>query len=129
MKGKLFVYPKNRALEDSMVVFLEIGLIIMQLRPKNVILWNQRNGFKNDFAQAACLWMKYFLWMDFIVTFIHWVTYRDVSYFSKSEHIWSYCVNCNDSPKNVLVKPLPVHKSICLLIQPLNHPDNKGNTR
>ena len=35
--------------------------------------------------------------MDFIVTFIHWVTYIDVSHFSKSEHIWSFRVNCNKS--------------------------------
>ena len=47
----------------------------------------------------------------FIVTFIHLVTYKDVSHFSKSEHIWSFCVNCNKSKKEVLVKPLPVQKS------------------
>ena len=40
MNGKILVYLKNRALDDSMVVFLEIGLIIMRLRPKNSILWN-----------------------------------------------------------------------------------------
>ena len=31
-----------------------IILIIMKLRPQNVILWNRRNGFKHDWAQAAC---------------------------------------------------------------------------
>ena len=55
MNGKIQVYLKNRELEDSTVVFLEIGVIIMQLRPKNVILWNRRNGFKHNWAQAACL--------------------------------------------------------------------------
>ena len=55
MNLKILFYIKNRELEDSTVVFLEIGLIIMQLRPKNVILWNRRNGFKRDWAQAACL--------------------------------------------------------------------------
>ena len=37
-------------------------------------------------------------------------------------------VNCNKSLTDVLVKPLPVQKSICLLILLLNHPENKGNT-
>ena len=31
---EILVYLKNMALEDSIVVFLEIGLIIMQLGPK-----------------------------------------------------------------------------------------------
>ena len=31
-----------------------IILIIMQLRPQNVILWNRRNDFKHDWAQADC---------------------------------------------------------------------------
>ena len=34
MIGKVLVFLKNMALEDSTVVFLEIGFIIMQLRPK-----------------------------------------------------------------------------------------------
>ena len=34
MNGKILVYLKNRALEDSTVVFLEIFLIIVQLLPK-----------------------------------------------------------------------------------------------
>ena len=34
MIGKILVYLKNTTLEDSTVVFLEIGLEIMQLRPK-----------------------------------------------------------------------------------------------
>ena len=34
MIGKILAYLKNMALEDSTVVFLEIGLIIVQLRPK-----------------------------------------------------------------------------------------------
>ena len=55
MNGEILFYLKNRALEDSKVVFLEICLIIVQLRPKNVLLWNRRNGFKRDLAQAACL--------------------------------------------------------------------------
>ena len=38
----------EQGISDSTVVVLEIGLIIMQLRPKNVILWNRRNGFKYD---------------------------------------------------------------------------------
>ena len=119
---------EEQGIWSATVVFLEIGLIIMQLRPKNVILWNRRNKFKHDFAQVACLWMKYFLSTDFIVTFIHWVTYKYVSYFSKSEHIWSFWANCYKSQKDVLVKPLPVQKSICLLIQLFNHPENQGNT-
>ena len=31
MNGKILVYLKNRALEESTVVILEIGLVIMQL--------------------------------------------------------------------------------------------------
>ena len=72
--------------------------------------------------------MKYYLWMDFIVTLIHSVTYKDVSHFSKSERIWIFRVNCNTSLTHVLVKLLPVQKSICLLIRPFNHPENIGNT-
>ena len=72
--------------------------------------------------------MKYFLCMDFIVTLIHCVTYKDVSHFSKSKHIWSFRVNCNKCLTEVHVKPLPVQKSICLLMPPFNHPENKGNT-
>ena len=71
--------------------------------------------------------MKYFLWMDFIVTLIHCVTYKDVSHFSKSEHICFFRVNCNRSLKDYLVKPLLVQKSVCLLTRQMNHPDNKGN--
>ena len=37
-------------------------------------------------------------------------------------------MNCNKSQIDVLVKPLPVQKSICLLIRSFNHPENKGNT-
>ena len=44
---------------------------------------------------------------------------------SKSEYILSFRVNCNNSLTDVLVKPLHVQKSICLLIRPLNHPENK----
>ena len=55
MNEKISVYLKNRVLDDSTVVFLKIDLIIMQPRPKNIILWNRRNGFKRDWAQAACL--------------------------------------------------------------------------
>ena len=71
--------------------------------------------------------MKYFLCMDFTVTLIHCVTYKDVSHFSKSKHIWSFRVNCNKCLTDVHVKPLPVQKSICLLMRPFNHPGNKGN--
>ena len=55
MNGKILVYLQNRVLEDSTVVFLEMDVIIMKLRPKNVILWNRRNGLEHDWAQAACL--------------------------------------------------------------------------
>ena len=72
--------------------------------------------------------MKYFLCMDFIVTLIHCVAYKDVSHFSKSKHIWSFRVNCNKCLTDVRVKPLPVQKSICLLMRPFDHPENKGNT-
>ena len=48
MNGKILVYLENRALDVFTVGFLEIGLIIMQFRPENVILWNRRNGFKHD---------------------------------------------------------------------------------
>ena len=51
-----------------------------------------------------------------------------VYHFSISEHIWSFRVNCNKYLTDVLVKPLPVQKSICLLIRPFIHPENKGNT-
>ena len=64
--------------------------------------------------------------MDFIVTLIHCVTYKYVSNFSKSKHIWSFRVNCNTCLTDVHVKPLPVQKSICLLMRPFNHPENKG---
>ena len=127
MNGKILVYLKNRALQESKVVFLEIGRIIMQFRPQNVILWNRRNGFKNDWAKAACLQMKYFLWTDFIVTLIHCVTYKDASHFWKPQHIRTFRVNCNTSLTDVLVKPLPVQKSICLLIRPFNYSENIGN--
>ena len=99
----------------------------MQLRQQIVIWWNRLNGFKHYWAKAACLLMKYFLLMDFIVTLIHCVTYQDVSHFSKSEHIWIFRVNCNISLKDDLVKPLLVQKSVCLQIRPLNYPENKGN--
>ena len=56
------------------------------------------------------------------------MTYKYVSQFSKSEYIWSFRVNCNESHTDVLLKPLPVQKSIFLLIRPFNHPENKGNT-
>ena len=35
-------------------------------------------------------------------------------------------MNCNKCLTDVLVKPLPVQKSICLLMRPFNHPENKG---
>ena len=38
MNGDILVYLKNRVLEESTVVFLDIGVIIMQLRPQNVVL-------------------------------------------------------------------------------------------
>ena len=37
-------------------------------------------------------------------------------------------MNCNKCLTDFLVKPLPVQKSICLQMQPFNHPENKGNT-
>ena len=36
----------------------------------------------------------------------------DVSHFSKSENIWSFCVNCSNSQSYVLLKPLPVQISL-----------------
>ena len=62
-------------MEVSTVGFLEISLIIMQFRSQNVILRKRRNGFKHDWAPAACSYMKYFLRMGYIVTRIHCVTY------------------------------------------------------
>ena len=38
------------------------------ISPQNVILLNRRNGFKLDWTQTACSYMKYFLWMGLIVT-------------------------------------------------------------
>ena len=67
--------------------------------------------------------MKYFLCMDFIVTRIHCVAYKDVFHFSKWKHICSFRVNCNKCLTYV-----PVQKSICMLMRPFNHPENKGNT-
>ena len=55
MNGEILVYLQNRKLEDSTVVFLEMDVIIMNIRPKNVILLNRRNGLEPDWAQAACL--------------------------------------------------------------------------
>ena len=37
-------------------------------------------------------------------------------------------MNCNKCLTDVHVKPLPVQKSICLLMRTFNHPENKGNT-
>ena len=37
-------------------------------------------------------------------------------------------MNCNTCLTDVHVKPFPVQKSICLLMQPFNHPENKGDT-
>ena len=54
--------------------------------------------------------MKYFLWIGFIITFIHCVTYKYVSHFSNSEDIWIFRVNFNKSLTNILIKPLPVQK-------------------
>ena len=77
--------------------------------------------------RLVCKW-NIFFGIDFVVTLIHSVTYQDVSHFSKSECIWIFRMNCNKSLTHVLVKPLPVQKSICLLIRPFNHPENIGNT-
>ena len=128
MNATSLVYLKNRALEESTVGFLEISLIIMQFRPQNVILWNRRNGFNHDWAQTACSYMKYFLWMGFFVTLIHFLTLQDVFHFSNSEDMWIFLVNCNKSLTDVLVKPLPIQKSTCLIIRQFNNPENKANT-
>ena len=37
-------------------------------------------------------------------------------------------MHCNKCLTGVLVKPLSVQKSICLVMRPFNHPENKGNT-
>ena len=37
-------------------------------------------------------------------------------------------MNCNKCLTDVNVKPLPVQKSICQLMRPFNHPENKGIT-
>ena len=44
---------EKQGMEESTVVLLQIILIIMQLRPQNVILWNRRNDFKHDWSKAA----------------------------------------------------------------------------
>ena len=62
------------------------------------------------------------------MTLIHCVTYKYVSHFPKSEHIWIFRVNCNKFVTDILVKPLLVQKSICLLIRLFNHSENKGDT-
>ena len=67
MNGKFLVYLKSTALEESTVVFLEIGLIIMQLRQQNVTLWNRWKGVEHYWAQAACLlnkWNIFFGWIS-----------------------------------------------------------------
>ena len=76
----------------------------------------------------ACSYMKYFLRMGFIVTLIHCVTYKDVSHFSNSEDIWIFCVNCNKSLTDMLVKPLPVQKLTCLIIRHFSNLENKTNS-
>ena len=72
--------------------------------------------------------MKYFLWIGFIVTLIHCVTYKEFSHFSNSEDIWIFRVNCNKSLTYVLVKPLPVQKSTFLIIRQFNNLENNANT-
>ena len=37
-------------------------------------------------------------------------------------------MNCNNCLTDVHVKPLPVQKSICLLMRLFNHPEDIGNT-
>ena len=37
-------------------------------------------------------------------------------------------MNCNKCLTDIHVKPLPVQKSICLLMRQFNHLENKGNT-
>ena len=72
--------------------------------------------------------MKYFLWMGLIVALIHCVLYKGLSHFSNSDDIWIFLVSCNKSLTDGLVKPLPVQKSTCLIIQRFNNPENKANT-
>ena len=127
MNGKILLYLKNGALEESTVGFLEIGLIIIQFRPQNIFLWNRRNDFKHDGAQTACSDMNHFLWMGFIVTLIHCVTYKDVFHFLNSEDFWIFRVNCNEYLTDVLVKPLRVQQLTCLIIRRFNDQENNAN--
>ena len=46
---------EKHGIEESTVDFLQIMLIIMQLRPHNVILWKRRTCFKHDWSQGAWL--------------------------------------------------------------------------
>ena len=81
----------------------------------------------SNMTELACSDMKYFLWMGFIVTRIHCVSYGDVSHFSNSEDIWIFRVNCDKSLTDVLIKPLPVQKSTCLIIRLFNNLENNAN--
>ena len=66
MDWKILVNLKNMALVESTVVFLDSSLIIMQLRPQNLVLWNPRNSFKHDGAlkQLGYKWNIFFGWVS-----------------------------------------------------------------
>ena len=55
--------------------------------------------------------------MDFIVTLINCVTYKDVSHFSKSKHIWSFRVSNRRSCKTTFCTKIDMSANATAIIQ------------
>ena len=88
--------------------------------------WDRWNGFLNNRAIAAYLFMEYFLCVWCIAIFVHYLTQKAHFHFPKVVNVSSFCVNCNVMLEPVSVQPLPLQNIDLSIIVLFNKHENNN---
>ena len=113
------MYLGNKLFEEPLADY--------KMRPQNHVLWSTEtrfwdrwNGFLNNRAIAAYLFMKYFLCLWCIVISIHYLTQKTHFHFPKFVNVLSFWVNCSIMPEPMPAQPLPLRNIDLSIIVLLN---------
>ena len=90
------------------------------------VYWDCWNGFPNNPAIAAYLFMEYFLSLWFIAIFIHYLTQKAHFHFPKLVNVLSFWVNCRIMLEPVTAEPLPLRNIDLSIVVLLNKHDNNN---
>ena len=103
------------------------------MRPQNHVHWSTKsrfgdclNGFLNNGAIAAYLFMEYFLCLWFIAIFILYLTRKAHLHFPKLVNFSSFLVNCRIMLEPVPAQPLPLQNIDLSIVVLLNKHENNN---